>query len=416
MAPSYEQIVIHAESAKAAQNTSKAIELYESALTKTHTVANQIELCTTLGKLYLKTNDTQQAAEHFIKALHLFEVFSIEQPVEKAILHNNLAHALLHQNTEDALQNYAAALAIFMELKDKNEKYNTHAANTAFAMGEAFMKLRKLSQAKQTYKQAIALYESLKLSNYEEFSARAQYQLGAIYQEENLFLDAKNHFKKAYEYFAKLAYNDLRFEPYQAAACNNLSVCFKDLGMYDEALKYYQKTLTTYTNLSEDNAEFVPYVASTYTAIAILYAQLKNYKTALKNEKYGRRIYEFLTEETPEKYKHYWATSYHNCGVFALEDQNLEKAEKYFKIALKMRKELAKQEKIFEADVCVTALNLLETYQTNEAVKPQNKKEKCLKILSDLEKILPQLNQEKPVVKSMKSDVAYYNNILKTKN
>jgi tetratricopeptide (TPR) repeat protein len=367
-----------------------------------------------LGTLYVKKNDVKQAAKHFQKALHLFEVFSIEQPVEKAVLHNNLANALLHLNTADALQNYTAALGIFIDLIEKNGKYTAHAANTAFALGEACMKLKKLSQAKQAYKQALGFYEKLKADTYEEFTARVTYQLGVIYQEENLPLDAKNHFKKAYEKYSKLTYDNLNFEPLQAAACNNLSVCFKDLGMYDEALKYYQKTLTLYTNLSEDNAEFVPYVAATYTAIAILYGQLKDYKTALKNEKYGRRIYEFLTEEAPEKYKHYWAASYHNCGVFALEDQNMDKAEKYFKIALKMRKELAKKENIFEADVCVSALNLLETYQTNEALNTQDKAEKCLKILTDIEKILPKLDSEKPVVKSMKSDFAYYKNALQT--
>lgn len=409
MAPDYQQLCKEAlENPKVESPSTATISTLEEAFRKTQSVEAQIEISRTLGQLYLEHKNPEKAVEFLQKALHLHEIFSDNHRADKGVVHNLLATAYSRIQPESALNHYQHALNIFEKLSAENPRFQAHCGNTCLAIGHHFFRDKNWETSQTYYKKALAFYSESTETDCQKQEAACHFQLGLIARERFQFLEAKNHFKNAALLYDVLAEEDLNMEPLQAAAYNNVSVCFKDLNMPDESLRYYEKTLTLYTNLSEDNAEYPPYVAATYNAIAMVYAGINDYKNALKKERLARKIYEFLSEEDPEKYLHYWATSYHNCGVYAWECQQLNKAEKYFNKAYSLRKKLAAEQPAFISDVCVTGLNLAELYTV--LFENDNNTYKTLHqaMIKELEYYIGKLNTDLPVYGSLKSDFAYY--------
>jgi tetratricopeptide (TPR) repeat protein len=129
-------------------------------------------------------------------------------------------------------------------------------------------------------------------------------------------------------------------------------------------------------------------------------------------------IYNDLTDTLPEKFTHYLATSIHNLGLFYFGQKEIELAEQYFNEALTLRKKLAQKEpEFFDADVCATALNLVELYQSEfENNLDFSLKSKCLELLTETENRLKEQNDDRLVLKSMKRDCQYYLDYFNTIN
>jgi tetratricopeptide (TPR) repeat protein len=104
------------------------------------------------------------------------------------------------------------------------------------------------------------------------------------------------------------------------------------------------------------------------------------------------------------------ATTTHNLGVIHDEMKEHENALKYYEKALEMRKALAEKEPIaFNMDVCVTLLNIITLYHTQtEKSKSLDYRENALELISEAERRLQLIESDKPVIKSMKSDVEYF--------
>lgn len=392
----------------------KAIENYEAALKLALTSAQQINLCNALGRLYQKTKSPQKAIEVFNRSIGLYDEFPDENSLpDKATIYNNLATVYLSSDPALAIENYLSALKIYTGLTDsENSAFYPHLANTHFALGEAFQHKEDFFNSKTHLKAAIILYDQLPEPGLNELKASAHYHLGNIFTEEFNLYDAQTHYTKSLMVFQNLSENsDVKFKPFKAAVLNNLGVTYKSMEEHQKALDHYEQALDEYQYLStHDNALFTPYAAATLNSLSILYAEMKNFPKAIEYSHQAAAVYNNLADEFPEEYTHYLATSLHNLGLFYLELKTLELAKKYFMQALHIRKKLAKNHpEDFDADVCATALNLVELYQNQLVDKLDlNYKKMSLELLNDVSTRLQKYSEHRPVLMSMKSDCAYY--------
>ncbi len=391
----------------------KSIGHYEDALKLASTTKQRIDLHNVLGKLYQRTRNPQKAITTFTTSLKLYEDFPKNDILsDKASVFNNLAAVYLETDFDLAIENYKQALKIYLTITELgNKEFYPHLANTNFALAEAYSKKTDVYNAKKHFKAAVKLYDQLPDRSANELKANALYHLGNIYTEEFNVFDAKLNYTKALVQFQDLSLKDEKaFAPFLAAVYNNLGVTYKSMGEHQKALGNYEQALKLYQNLADNNELFLPYVAATNNSLSILYAELKNYDKAIEYSGKTITIYNSLADANPGEYTHYLATSLHNSGLFGFELRKLELAEEYFDQALTIRRNLAlKQPDAFDADFCTTALNLVELYQTKMEIKVDvDLKAKCLELLNDVDGRLQKQDENRPVLKSMKSDCRYY--------
>ena len=391
----------------------KSIGHYEDALKLASTTKQRIDLHNVLGKLYQRTRNPQKAITTFTTSLKLYEDFPKNDILsDKASVFNNLAAVYLETDFDLAIENYKQALKIYLTITELgNKEFYPHLANTNFALAEAYSKKTDVYNAKKHFKAAVKLYDQLPDRSANELKANALYHLGNIYTEEFNVFDAKLNYTKALVQFQDLSLKDEKaFAPFLAAVYNNLGVTYKSMGEHQKALGNYEQALKLYQNLADNNELFLPYVAATNNSLSILYAELKNYDKAIEYSGKTITIYNSLADANPGEYTHYLATSLHNSGLFGFELRKLELAEEYFDQALTIRRSLAlKQPDAFDADFCTTALNLVELYQTKMEIKVDvDLKAKCLELLNDVDGRLQKQDENRPVLKSMKSDCRYY--------
>ncbi len=392
----------------------KSIESYENALLSATTTAQQIGICNTLGKLHQRIKLSEKAIAFFNQSLALHKQSSGEQNLsEQAVVYNNLATIYLASNIQLAIENYQIALSIYTKLAEiEQTAFYPHLANTHFAVGEAFQQKEDLYAAKTQFKFAVKFYEQLPESKLNELKAMAHYHLGNLYTEEFNLYDAMTNYTKALGIFQNLeTANALKTKPYSAAVLNNLGVTYKSMGETEKAFDHYEQALQAYLYLARHNhATFAPYVAATLNSLSILYAEEKNFEKAIDYSHKTVEVYNDLSDEFPESYTHYLATSLHNLGLFYFELKAIDSAEKYFKQALQIRMKLAvEQPDAFDADVCATALNLVELYQAElENKMDLHYKALGLELLNDVNRRLQRYPENRPVLMSMKSDCQYY--------
>lgn len=391
----------------------KSIGHYEDALKLASTTKQRIDLYNVLGRLYQKTRTPKKAITAFKTSLKLYEDYPQNDTfVDIASVHNNLAAVYLETDFDLAIENYKQALKIYLTITELgNKEFHPHLANTNFALAEAYSKKTDVYNAKKHFKAAIKLYDQLTDRSANELKASALYHLGNIYTEEFNVFDAKVNYEKALVQFQDLSLKDEKaFTPFVAAVFNNLGVTHKSMGEHQKAFGNYEQALKLYQNLADNNELFLPYVAATTNSLGILYAELRNYDKAIEYSGKSITIYNSLADANPGEYTHYLATSLHNSGLFGFELRKLELAQEYFDQALTIRRSLAlKQPDAFDADFCATALNLVELYQTKmESKVDLDLKVKCLKLLNDVDGRLQKQDENRPVLKSMKSDCRYY--------
>ncbi len=395
-------------------NLEQSIQNYEDALKSSSTIKQKIDLYILLGRLYQKNNESNKAIDNLKKAIKIYDDFLEEDSlIDKASIFNNLATLYLTTNIDLAIENYNSALEIYTkQIELENNEFYPHLANTNFVLAEAYVNKKDFHNAKTHFKVAIKLYDQLSKQSLKELKANAHYQLGNIYTEEFNLFDAKINYEKALKLFEDLSLDEEHlYKPFLAVILNNLGVTFKSMDEHSKALGYYEKALKQYEYLVDNSSkQFLPYVAATFNSLSIVHAEMKSFKDAVKNTLKTIDIYNSLADISPEEYTHYLATSLHNLGLFNFELKEIDLAEKYFNQALTIRKNLArKQPEAFDADVCATALNLVELYQTELENKIDfNFKTKCLELLDDVNIRLQKYDNSRPVIKTMKSDCQYY--------
>ncbi len=403
-----------------ANELEKSIENYEDALVLALKNEEKISLNNLLGTLYLRIKKPSMALQKFETSIKLYDKNNeISKLDEKASVLNNLGAIYLESNLKLAIEHYASALQIYNRLaKTVSETFRPHLANTYFALADGYYKKNDFYSAKKNFKEAIKLYDSLEVESFQVLKANALYQLGAIYTEEFNLHDAKVNYLKSLALFESVSVQDKEaFQPYLAAVLNNLGVTYKSMDDHQKALEYYEKGLQQYEYLvAKNKTVFTPYLAATYNSAAILLAEMNNFEKAIEFGHKAISIYNDLADSFPEKYSHYLANSVHNLGLYYFGQKEMKLAEQYFIEALTLRKKLAIIEpESFDADVCATALNLVELYQAAfENNLDFGLKSKCLELLTDTDIRLRKYDDNRLVLKSMKRDCQYYLNYFDT--
>ena len=393
---------------------------YTMALKNAINYKQKRDLNLVLGRLYQKANKPEKAVAAFEASLKLYDLLDPEkEAVAKAALHNNLAAAYMTLDIEIAISHYKSALSQYISLAiSAQEDFLAHLANTHFALAEAFLQKAALAQAKTHFKEAIKGYE--KLPELKVIKARAHYQLGLIYTEEFNLYDAKTQYTKALEIYEKEeGFGQPGNKPVIAALHNNLAITFKSLEEPKKAIASYKKTLELYKALSKSQATvFLPYVAATYSSLAIAFAEIQLVEKAIDETRKALAIYNDLADSHPDDYTHYLATSLHNLGLFYFELKAIDEAEHFFSEALSLRKKIAVQAPTaFDADVCASALNLVELNQyLLENQLDISYKEKSLALLEDVKERLNTFEDSRLVIKNMNSDCTYYQEYFNTIN
>jgi tetratricopeptide (TPR) repeat protein len=403
-----------------ANELEKSIEHYEDALELARRDEEKISLNNLLGTLYLRNKKPSKALQKFETSIILYNTKNDTETLpEKAAVFNNIGAIYLESNLKLAIENYASALQIYESLvTNVSETFHPHLANTYFALADAFYKKNDFYSAKKNFKKAIKLYDLLESESFQALKAKSLYQLGAIYSEEFNLHDAKVNYLKSLALFENAAIqNKDSFQPFLAAVLNNLGVTYKSMDDHQKALEYYERGLKQYENLVERNSTaFSPYLAATCNSIAILLAEMDDFTRAIEYGHKAMRFYNDLVDSSPQNYSHYLANSIHNLGLFYFGQKEMKLAERYFIEALTLRKKLAfKEPESFDADVCATALNLVELYQAAfENNLDIGLKSKCLDLLANTDIRLKKYDDDRLVLESMKRDCNYYINYFET--
>ncbi|MCJ7468273.1 MAG: tetratricopeptide repeat protein [Maribacter sp.] len=414
MKSSYKEYLVTANFFLEENELDKAIESFELALAIAPDIDQKIDLLNVLGKLFQKTKKPVRAISMFERSITLYDQFSDPNSLSnKASLYNNLGAIYLESDLKIAISNYKNALNLYSDLVESGKaELKPHLGNTNFALAEAYYEKGDFYFSKKYFKEAIKLYDQLPKVALEELKASAYYNLGNMYTEEFNLHDAKVNYLKALSIYKALSEKDLKtYQPFLAAVYNNLGVTFKSMDEYSKSLEYYQLSLQNYEHLAKvTSPRFYPYLAATYNSLAIAHAEHRDFKKAIEYTSNTSNIYGTLANDAPEEYDHYLATSLHNQGLFYLEIKDLTTAEYNFKEALALRKMLAQKEpRSFDADVCATALNLIELYQIQlESTLDLSLKAQCLEMLSDVKERLNKFKVKSPVLTTMETECGYY--------
>jgi len=419
MKSSFEEKCKSAEILQQNENYKAASDLFLEALPLSEKPVEKIYVYTSLAKLFQKNKEPEKAMVNYEKALPCFD--GLQEQVfseEKAVIHNNLGALYYEKDLTASVGHYQKALGIFNKLHEINKgQYEAQIASTNFALAYAMVKNLNAPDAKKHFKEALKIFQSLKTPGYEPIMASCYFELGNLYTEEFNLHDAQTNYAKAEVLFSKFSDSEpAAYLPYYTSVLNNLGVTYKSLGEYKKSVKYYEKALANYLILTEKfNSAFRPYVAAAQNSLSILYGEMKDFDKAIDNANDALNSYSALYREFPDEFLPYLATSLHNLGVFNLENGDLAKAEHSFDQSLSIRKKIAvEQPKSFNADVCATILNLIEIYYSQlENTLDHAFTKKSIAFLKELDKLLPTLNAELPVVKSMISDHQYYTDFFK---
>lgn len=414
MNKSFEDTCKSAEILQQNENYQAASDLFLEALPLSENPVEKIYVYTSLAKLFQKNKEPERAIENYEKALPCFD--ELQEQVfseEKAIIFNNLGALYYEKDLTASIGHYQKALGIFNKLRNaKKDQYTAQIASTNFALAYALVKNQNSLEAKKHFREALKVFQTLNSAQFEPIMASCYFELGNLYTEEFNLPDAQSNYSKAEVLFSK--FSDLEpaaYLPYYTSVLNNLGVTYKSLGEYKKSVSYYEKALVNYLVLAEKfNSSFRPYVAAAQNSLSILFGEMKAFDKAIDLANDALNSYSALYREFPDEFLPYLATSLHNLGVFNLENGDLAKAEQSFDQSLSIRKKIAmEQPESFNADVCATLLNLIEIYYSQlENTIDHIFTKKSIVLLKELDGLLPSLNAELPVVKSMISDHQYY--------
>ena len=438
------------------QEYEKAIEYYQLALLEAPFVEHKIDILNVISRAFLTLNQIEKAVDTFEQSLRLHQELPEDKAsilkVNKAAVLNNLGSLYLKKDVAKSIAYHKEALDVFTKAVAENTAdYTLHLANTHLSLAEAFYNKKDFYLARKHYKAAIEIYTSFESDKAEiskPLKANAYYNLGDIASDENDMLAARENLTKALFLYQELTEKSPEaFRPLLAATHNNLAVVAKTTEKYGEAIRYYQSTLEQYEILvAENRAAFLPYYAASFNNLGIVYTQkhevrdamglvestrfsgfgtlsVDNFKDDEKEEEtradkkkaieyylQALNFYNELEENDSGTYTPYIATTLHNVAVLYDENQDYENAKKFYTEALQIRKRLAEQyPQSFDPDVCVTMLNIITMNQSlMEEQMDLKYKIESLQLLEEVSRRLDKYGDDRAVIKSMKSDTAYY--------
>jgi tetratricopeptide (TPR) repeat protein len=325
-----------------------------------------------LGKYLQDQKQYHLVKDYFSNALE--EYRKRADKVNEAVTHNNrgqLYRALTRY--DDAEKEYNAALEIRRELaKTNRDAYIGDVAQTLNNLGNLHSDLARYDEAEKEYNEALNIYRELAKTNYDAYIfyvSRTLNNLAALHKNLNRSDEAEKEYKEALEIRRELAKNDRdAYIGNVANILNNLAALHDDLTRSDEAEKEYNEALEIYRELAKTNQDaYIEYVATTLNNLGELHRVLTRSDEAEKEYKEALEIFRELAKNNRDAYIEYVATTLNNLGELHFNfDQNKEaekeykkEAEREYKEALEIRRELAKTNRdAYIRDLAMTLNNL----------------------------------------------------------
>lgn len=219
------------------------------------------DLLYNMGFFYLTMKEKEKAKDYFLRTLQLNSGYPEA--------HTGLGEIYeMEQDYQKALTEYRKAASP-----------NTRSYVLYGRIGNAFMRLNELPEARQVFERALEVNPKF---------AGAHINIGETYFKEGNLEDAITHFKRATE-----------IDPDSFMAYNNIGSSFKKMGRWDEALSYFQKAI----DLKPDF-----YIALKNKANLLF--SLKKYRKAVDSY---QRILDFYPKSTVTWYR--LAVAYEKLGM-----------------------------------------------------------------------------------------------------
>ena len=316
---------------KLSQFVNRALEAYAAEL---RTGGMDLEIVKTLDRLaysYLNTKNYPQARESYQQVLALLANLSnIEEKNRQQYLastyHNLGIVAQELRELTEARQLYQEALAIFIEYGDRFSQASTYGQ-----LGNVAQELREFSKARQFYQNALAINTEYG-DRYEQ--AKTYHQLGTVAKELRSFPEARQLYQEALAIF--IEYGD-RY--YQASTYHQLGNVAQELRELPEARQFYQEALAIFIE-SGDRYE----QANTYHNLGAVAQELREFSEA--RQFYEQALATFI--EYGDRYSQ--AITYHQLGIVAEELRSFPEARQFYKEALAIKIECG--ERFSQAGTC----------------------------------------------------------------
>jgi len=202
---------------------------YDSAIEVSQTALNQnsvdefpslkARLIQNIGISYGSLGSYKIAADYFIQAKEIFE--NIDDTESLKTINNNLGVIYLF------LENYQAALDIFLELDAIEQQQQNPAISTAVNLGFIYYELKKYDKATEFLNRALAFDDE---GTDPRGKGLASFKLGEVYAAQKNFDKALNLFERSIS-----IYNELNNEVGTVQSLNGIAKVYLDLGNIQKA-------------------------------------------------------------------------------------------------------------------------------------------------------------------------------------
>jgi len=229
-----------------------------------------------IGISYGSLGSYKIAADYFIQAKEIFE--NIDDTESLKTINNNLGVIYLF------LENYQAALDIFLELDTIEQQQQNPAISTAVNLGFIYYELKEYDKATKYLNKALAFDDE---GTDPRGKGLASFKLGEVYATQNKYDDALNLFERSIS-----IYNKLNNEVGTVQSLNGIAKVYLDL---DNIAKAKETALKADEICLRNNA--LPERRETTKILSEIYKAEQNYKKALDFFELHKSISDSLVDD-----------------------------------------------------------------------------------------------------------------------
>lgn len=301
-----------------------------------------------LGNLFNGTIDHNKAKEYYKKALQSYDDLPDNMYLlEKAILYTNIGTlSFREKDYKKADESYSQALDIYRVLNDTypDKDFSSNIAGLKNNKAQLALNSGNVSEAERLFFEALEKYKEL----------------------------GKDNFNKE--------------APNIAGVLGNIGIVFKRQKKYKEAEEYYLEAIALYEQLSESNHEaYEMQIVRISSNLANLYAEQDKREKAIKYYDLSIEKYKLLKNENPIKFTYNLILTLGDYGVFQKKRGNYSMADKLYKEALdllKQIKETSQNSQMLSFYTGILYTNIASLYMTignkNKTIHYVNEAIKCL--------------------------------------
>jgi tetratricopeptide (TPR) repeat protein len=331
-----------------------------------------------LGALRTKLNDLSSARKILEEALEICRKIdesnqtfgekqkiyniSVVQPVNflscMAKVLNNLGNVLRDMGIlSEARQDYEEALAIYRQLQSMSStSYLLDIAHTLNNLGNVLHDTRDFQTARRMYEDAVEIYRNL---GEKQFEADSLNNLGNLFRSVRNFQNAIYAFEKALGiYCVLLQVRSIVHFPRIAVVLNNYGCTLRDTGCFQEAHEVFEQALDIYRFLAkEEPAAYLPKEANTLNNFGSSLLAAREFRLAesVLNDALG--LFRQLASDEPAIFRASVAAVLNNLSGALTQIREFSAARRACEESLVIRRQLAvAQPEVYLPDL-VTTLN-----------------------------------------------------------